>query len=127
MSQVEPGLMGWCEQKNNQKTRPGSKILTLEIAGFNPGLTWVWPALSVVWKEITDYDPGYQKLGIAWAAETGLKGCFASPALSLATSCNFWHGVADVFDDFYEQPLLRTTVIDTRRDGARSRSLTQNR
>ena len=59
-SQVEPGSMCWYEQKNNQKTQPGSKILTLEIAGFNPGLTRVWPALSVVWIEISDYDPGYR-------------------------------------------------------------------
>ena len=52
------GLMGWCEQKNNQKTWPGSKILTLEIAGFNPGPTriehsvnrnrWLQPGLPEV-------------------------------------------------------------------------------
>ena len=28
------------------------------------------------------------------------KGYFASPALSIATSYDFWHSVADVFDDF---------------------------
>ena len=85
-SRVEPGLMCWCEQKNNQKNRPGSKILTLEIAEFNPGLTRVRPALSVVWTEIADYDPGYRKWETWPAAEIGLKGCFVSPALSLATS-----------------------------------------
>ena len=68
-SRVEPGSMGWCEQKNNQKKPdPGPKILTLVIAGFNPGSTRVRPALSVVWTEIADYDPGHQS-GIAWAAE----------------------------------------------------------
>ena len=59
-SRVEPGSMDWCEQKNNQKKkkkpRPGSKILTLEIAGFNPGSTRARPALSVEWTEIADRD-----------------------------------------------------------------------
>ena len=52
--------MGWCEQKNDKKKKT-RKILTLEIAVFNLGSTQVLPVLSVVWTEIADYDPGYQK------------------------------------------------------------------
>ena len=106
MSRVEPGWWAGVNRKITKKTQPGSKILTLEIAGFNPGSRRVRPSWSVVWTEIADYDPGYQKLGLAWAAEIGIKGCFASPDLSLATSYDFWHGVVDVFDD----SLQATTV-----------------
>ena len=91
--------MGWCEQKNNQKIEtfsPGNRRVQ---PGFDTSLTriersvkrnrWLGPRL-----------PEVETLGIAWAAEIGLKGCFASPALSFTTSYDFWHGVADVFDDF---------------------------
>ena len=55
-----PGRWTGVNRKITTKTRPWSKILTLEITGFNPGSTRVLPALSVVWTEIADYDPGYR-------------------------------------------------------------------
>ena len=99
---VEPRSIGWCKQKNNQTNPTRIENFTLEITGFDMGPTriersvnrnrWLWPGLPEMGNLI----------GIAWAAESGLKGCFSSPALSLATSYDFWHGVADVFDDFVQ-------------------------
>ena len=73
-----------------------------------------------------DYDPGYRKWKIARAAEIGLKGCFASPALSLATSYDFWHGVTDVFDDFLRATTVAYYCHWHRHDGARSQVIDTN-
>ena len=103
-SQVEPGSMGWREQKNNQKTRPRWKILTLEIARFDTGLThievsmnrnrWLRPGLPEV--------GNHELLKLAW------KGALLHLpySLQLPTTSGVRRCIADVFDDF----LWATTV-----------------
>ena len=106
MSQVEPGLMGWCEQKNNQKN-------PTRVENFNPGNHWVQPGFNPGPTHIECsvnrnrwLQPGLPEMGNLTCCWNWPEGCFASPALSLATSYDFWHDVADVFNNF----LWATTV-----------------
>ena len=95
-SQVEPGSMGWCEQKNNQKN-------PTRVENFNPGNRRVQPGFDT---GLTRIEHSVNRNRWLWPGLIPEVGCFVSPALSLATSYNFWHGVADVFNDF-----LRSTTV----------------